>query len=392
MFTGEYLGENIGHEVINLFKADDGKNYIYLCNDGKYSIDKDIPKYVVQVRRPHKSRHTLEIISIAKNIYRCDNNDICYGGDKLYNGVRISDVFRNNKKQQNVCVTFQSGCVVKPTKPVFIYYTTQSKGESQIKKRAFDDPNNVYFPKAFNTSRVMREYLDAENYKALDDFCERYVFNGDNVIEGWTEVSETISITDQTLEKDYPITPADIYGIGVWELPYSNAIGYFLNTNLEFLKGFCEMCLGEKIEKQDYYKVYRERDHIDLIVEYGPYVFIIENKIFSQLNGKNGHQLQVYNDAVESKDEFKEYRESGKQCHYILLTPNHNKITTSNPWKIIYYDKLLKLCYRCNSNNPDFVAFTNMVEVHKEEDYNYGVMKRRFARELIRAKKKFAIT
>jgi hypothetical protein len=384
MYSGKYLDDNIGHEIINLFKADDGNNYIYLCQDGKYPNEKGIPKYVVQVRRPHKTTHTLEIISIAKGISMFDNdNNIRYGGDNSKNGVKISDIFQNNKKNQDVCITFKADCVVKPTKPVYIYYSTKSEGESQS---ADNNHNNVYFPQTFNTSRIMREYLDDKNYEAFDNFCKNQVFIDDKISEGWIEVTETVSIAGKTLEKHYPITPADIYGISVWELPYSNAIKYFLDKDAEFLKGFCEMCLGEKIEKQSHSKVYRERDHIDLIVEYGPHVFIIENKIFSKLNGKDGQQLQSYHNAIEHKDEFKEYREEGKNRHYILLTPNHNKISPTDPWKTIYYDALWNLCDRCSSNNPDFIAFTNMIAEHKEEDYNYGVMKRRFERALLMVK------
>ena len=33
MYAGDYLDENIGHEIINLFRADDNCNYIYLCKD-----------------------------------------------------------------------------------------------------------------------------------------------------------------------------------------------------------------------------------------------------------------------------------------------------------------------------------------------------------------------
>ena len=34
MYAGGFLevGNNIGHEVINLFKADDGKNYVYVLS------------------------------------------------------------------------------------------------------------------------------------------------------------------------------------------------------------------------------------------------------------------------------------------------------------------------------------------------------------------------
>ena len=36
MFSGDYLKENIGHEVINLFKADNGKHYLYLNALGSF--------------------------------------------------------------------------------------------------------------------------------------------------------------------------------------------------------------------------------------------------------------------------------------------------------------------------------------------------------------------
>lgn len=34
MYVGDYLGENLGHEVINLIKDDNGNNYIYINHDG----------------------------------------------------------------------------------------------------------------------------------------------------------------------------------------------------------------------------------------------------------------------------------------------------------------------------------------------------------------------
>ena len=40
MYVGTYLQDNIGHEVINLFRSDNGNNYIYVNEDGKIN-----PKY-----------------------------------------------------------------------------------------------------------------------------------------------------------------------------------------------------------------------------------------------------------------------------------------------------------------------------------------------------------
>ena len=37
MFSGSYGNSNLCHEVINLFTADDGRNYIYIPKYGKYT-------------------------------------------------------------------------------------------------------------------------------------------------------------------------------------------------------------------------------------------------------------------------------------------------------------------------------------------------------------------
>ena len=42
MYVGGYLseGDNIGHEIINLYKADDGENYIYLNSQGTIELSR----------------------------------------------------------------------------------------------------------------------------------------------------------------------------------------------------------------------------------------------------------------------------------------------------------------------------------------------------------------
>ena len=36
MYTGSYLSSNLGHEVINMFQADNGKHYLYLNDKGNF--------------------------------------------------------------------------------------------------------------------------------------------------------------------------------------------------------------------------------------------------------------------------------------------------------------------------------------------------------------------
>jgi len=120
MFSGNYLEDNIGHEIINLFKDDEGVNYIYLCKDGKYNRNK-LPKYVIQVRR--YGTRTLEVINIAEiddnNIEKIDIDKIKYGGCK------ITSLFEGNIGQEiNTFITFKAKRVVKPNidNPVYISY------------------------------------------------------------------------------------------------------------------------------------------------------------------------------------------------------------------------------------------------------------------------------
>ena len=37
MYTGSYLSTNLGHEVINMFQADNGKHYLYLNDKGNFA-------------------------------------------------------------------------------------------------------------------------------------------------------------------------------------------------------------------------------------------------------------------------------------------------------------------------------------------------------------------
>lgn len=36
MYVGDYLSSNLGHEVINLYQADNGRNYLYLNATGDF--------------------------------------------------------------------------------------------------------------------------------------------------------------------------------------------------------------------------------------------------------------------------------------------------------------------------------------------------------------------
>ena len=177
------------------------------------------------------------------------------------------------------------------------------------------------------------------------------------------------------------------------ELPYSNAFKFFLDKYPQLLSGFCkylkEKCncvevkdLCEYLDNTNYkIKVYRERNNIDILIEVDEsWVIVVENKIFSDLNGKKEKeitQLDNYREIVECS---KKYKERGKI--FVLLLPDHNNIDISNykDCHKVFYSSVSDYLKTLDNfiNDAQLKDFANMVEQHSEKDYNYGVMKRRF--------------
>ena len=101
MFSGSYLLDNLGHEVINLYRCDNGCNYVYLNDDGMFSRDhRNKVKTVLFVKSIGNSQY--QVIGKAegltdifdpnnsvdverrKQINEIVNKDICYGGTLLH--------------------------------------------------------------------------------------------------------------------------------------------------------------------------------------------------------------------------------------------------------------------------------------------------------------------
>lgn len=181
----------------------------------------------------------------------------------------------------------------------------------------------------------------------------------------------------------------------------------------KFLEAFCNLCIKKHNDKiphdknvppindikdNEHKNIYREWNHIDLLIDIRDYLFVIENKIFSDINGKKRDnknskdiitQLNTYWEFIENKNEKGENKNpftDKKYKIYILLTPNHNKINVSDEnWKIIYYKDIINLY---TTEDKDFNDFMSMVELHSVEDYNYGIMKRKFEYAIMKIKNK----
>ena len=115
------------------------------------------------------------------------------------------------------------------------------------------------------------------------------------------------------------------------------------------------------------------------------WVIVIENKIFSDLNGKKENDITQL-DKYESETEA-EYNAYNKI--FVLLLPDHNNINIDNykNWHKLFYSSVSLYLreFVKNINDKQLEEFTEMVTRHSDKDYNYSVMKRRFERALIKA-------
>lgn len=75
LFAGKYLdeGENIGHEVINLFRDDDGHNNLFITPNG-HIHDHDIES-IIFVRNTSAGK-TVEVIGRAEKMHRISDEEI----------------------------------------------------------------------------------------------------------------------------------------------------------------------------------------------------------------------------------------------------------------------------------------------------------------------------
>lgn len=395
MYSGEYLGDNIGHEIINLFKADDGNNYIYLCKDGKYTR-KDLPKYVIQVR--HHCTRTLEVISIAEIESKITKQEI----DNIkYGGVSIVDIFKENEEQgTDTYITFKATNVIKPTPDQPVYIAYEGNRVKVNISTPFIKPTIILNEKVvvngkekynFDVCEALRNYIYYNENQDSDYFkLNSLIKNAFSNNIDWQPVSEQLGLTVKDSSKIYA-TPGDIYGISNLELPYSNAFKFFIEKYPQLLSGiFGKICSYFDMHRNyQITRIEREWRNIDILIEVdNELVIVIENKIFSDLNGKKENeitQLDKYERIITKEDKYNAYNKI-----FILLLTDHNNINIDNytNWHKLFYSSVSSYLdeFVKTNNDEQLKDFAEMVSRHSDKDYNYSVMKRRFEIALIKAK------
>ncbi|WP_216567765.1 PD-(D/E)XK nuclease family protein [Mycoplasma zalophidermidis] len=354
MYVGDFLHEdgNIGHEIINLCKADDGNNYIYLGSRGYLNKNRTKYESTILLVRP-AGKHLYKVLAKALGLHILSGVIKEHYSDEVerykvqkelnikYGEVSLSDIFSDNKYKNfaegnpGTYATYKADEVYLPNQDIFI------TDKEELKK------DNIYYirtDKGFS-KQSLRQYFEKEikleSYKDLNGLISNK--------ELWHSENKTLKISDlnEEIKKNNDKNSfLKIIKKENDELVFSNLISHFLNINQDLFKSFVEKVL--EIRSEGNFVLWREFKNIDILIKDKMNLIIIENKIKSDINSKDKKsevatsQLSKYYENTQSDNRF-----DGLNKHYYIFVPNYNPIDKSklkfgDKYKIVYYDKILK--------------------------------------------------
>ena len=398
MYAGSYLDENIGHEVINLFKDDNGSNYIYINHNGKIKKEaNDSVQAILLVKRVEPG--VLEVVAKAENLqqvyYKKNNFEEELNDQKeyinkhniTYGNVLLSDIYENGNAE--ILITFKADKLRAVNKSVFLI---------EDESKCYKYENQYFLPEKHFSSQSLKMYYSD------DDFPQDYeVFKkllNDSAI--WNEENTTTKID---LDEIYTYESHEGFLSVIKkeddELVISNLFSYIFNQKKDVFKDFVNEVLGIGNFKINY-RIVREKDNIDLLIENEDSVIIIENKIKSKINGekskssgKKESQLSKYYKEVSEKY-------SDKNLNFYIFAPDYNQINLSNyvdgdKYTIINYSQIYDFYFKNAGrmlNIKYFTEFLDAIYIHTmtTDNTNFEEMKRKFIKNIVELKKEKELT
>lgn len=390
MYAGAYLSTNLGHEVINMFQADNGKHYLYLNAKGNFDEKGHNATNMLLVM--HVDGKRVEILGLAKDLRpapgaQCSLSSNIDSIDKsisevqrnyilgkqgkdgviCYGGVPMLDLF-GTTGQQNVFVSYEvdENNFFVPNKKMVICFDEKEAQEEDI---ILNEHNFA--------STSLRQFIQEGNkdYEILMSFITNknmwHVCN-EKVIRGTYSPHE--------------ISLFDICRIRHNENCFSDALAYYMEKYPELWAGFFREL---EIPINDNFTVSREVDakinsekckentggRIDLLLSDDNSFIVIENKIKSDINkikrdlGVNQNQLDRYKNFI--KYLIYNNKVNRKQYYLFVLTPDYSKLSIDNKKEF----KHLKYSQICNYlkekidilGDSDFTAFYYAMRRHSFE-------------------------
>lgn len=439
MYVGDYLSQNLGHEVINLIREDNGRHYLYLNQSGSLSSEHSDHEVMLMVR--YEGNNMFEIVGMAKGLEHApgvtekrkrdlsaseteifrEQKDYIEREGIFYNGISILELF-GKAGQQNVFVTFKAKEVRLPKDNIRIFLEYNPHAEYR------EENGNIFIPiKDFNLPKTsLKSYItplapDRNNgMKRIES--EDYGRIMEKIVNNTSLWEKNVDWDERNnSHRDArPVSLFDICEIQNDENRLTNAMAYFMRQpeNRILWKRFFRDCLG--VDLKDDFEVERERDishigieegkktltgRIDLFITDSDNIVVIENKIKSDINTNrldklDESQLNRYKRYVEEmeneekntcKKEGRFYKE--RKHHFFILAPNYNQPHISAEMDVVYkritykdiYDYLnLEENETFLENDRNFKAFRDVIHRHTLTNPNgylyYEMMDRYFSR------------
>lgn len=335
MYNGDYLYQNLGHEIINMYKSDNGRNYLYLQYDGTFADIHCGKVEAMLLVRTVSGEHMVEVIGKAEGlteVYRpgqkeMDQKAFIRGNGIKYAGVWLDEIFEDNTYQQNIFITYEAKIVKKAAKRFYISY-----GESRFTHHVLTENKQA--------KASLKQYISTDT--AADFSVLRSVINDESL---WGEETKGVALTE-TVKPTHRTTYFDICGINNYELAWSNALSFFMEKYPPLVVKFGREVLQVANPINSQFAVSREEHNVDLLIRDGETTIVVENKIKSDINGINnaGYDSQLA--------KYFEYAKQD-QCNVraYVLTPDYNDVNLSC---YTHGDKYRKIYY---SQVRDFLAY-----------------------------------
>lgn len=386
MYAGDYLKDNIGHEIINLFKTDDGDNYIYVNPYGTLGVGHDEVESILLVRRLEGG--ILEIIAKAEKLERIvtnkrgddllnDQKDYLKSHGIVYGEVPLDRIFDGNESNSTY-VSFKAGEIKAPKDPIYLY-NSKSKNKPDKKYGVKMEGNfaSQYLHQFYNQNKKDYEVLR----KILDD-KSRWGVDPTKRVEVESYKSKTNILT--ILGKDHD------------ELAYSNLIAYLLSSDEELSKNFFSYVL--RLKPRGKLSVRREVKNIDLLLSDDNNIVVIENKIKSAINGVKNTDQSIVNGENDMESQLSKYydyanslgKQNNKMVSFFIFSPDYNRLDlnglkNAQHYKPVFYSQLYN--FFCNYHKTK-KSYTNYYDILCEalrphcrevDNSNTEIMQERFA-------------
>lgn len=305
--------DNLGHETINLFKADNGF-YLHLNANGTYQGEE--PVDVLNVSYVGKGLY--QVMSKAVHCTVMDEakksgsrmNEERYNGQKEainYDGIPIYKFFESNvtmqgEAEKDLFATFKCKCIVEPQESIFLAFkdsdilADEECGIFKLKDKIKFSSICRIVDFSDDDSKVLNQLISSKRWKGKE--------NKEKEVPAFLERYEELKKMSLDKEENY----LSFLGVDKQELQYSNALIKILKFNPKFLSAFLHQ-LSDVDCTDNEFDILREEKSIDLLFrdldKKNGKIFIIENKIdanitLSEYKMTIEEQIKKWFDKIEN--------------------------------------------------------------------------------------------